>query len=526
MFKTKGFKAIAILTAILLILSFAGCVVQEKQQPTTQPDGTDATEQPSTLISPTRLVIRAWCPERIDAPVNNDLLVFNELVRRTNIEFDWELAPTSSEKEKFNLMMSTSDIPDIIFFGDTSLTPYAEAGLFEPLTALINEHAPNLKKHLIEDPEVRRSITFDDGEIYYVVRTSTALVGGGFMIREDWLNKLNLPMPVTIDEWYDTMVAFKNGKINDYEVIWPFTGRWKIDGIKNFMNAWGIDFYWFIDDNGEVKCGVYEPQAKDAVAWVRKLYTEGLLDPDIFVNNASAWEARITNEISGWTRDSRGRADTFTVMLKQVNPDAQFIGIAPPTGPGGCMSFDKGEKTAGRSAAIKKGSKYKVELIKFLDYGYSEEGLILHNFGVEGITYSKLTDKEVVFTDLIMKDPQGRSPLVALMNQGMDRNIPFPYDERLEMGYRDRGSISVIEAQMPILRDPFPEEVKYTEAERDELNLKWLDIETYIEEVVSKFVMGLEPMDKWDEFRDTLNRMGIEDVIKIQNDAYQRFISR
>ncbi len=522
--KSVGSRVVAVLMVMLLVLSFTGCVVQDKQQPPTQSDGTDTGSDISTLISPTRLKIRAWCPERIDAPINNELLVFKELIERTNIEFDWELAPTASEKEKFNLMMSTGDIPDIVFFGDSSIIPYAEAGLFEPLSGLIEEHAPNLKKYLIDDPAVRRATVFDDGEIYYVVRTSTALVGGGFMIREDWLDKLNLPLPVTLDEWYETMAAFKTGKINDNEVIWPFTGRWDIDDIKHFMGAWGLDFYWFTD-NDQVKCGVYEPAAKEAITWIRKLYVDKMLDPDIFVNNASAWEARITNEISGWTRDSRGRADTLTVTLKQVNPDAQFIGIAPPTGPAGSMSFDKGEVTAGRSAAIKKGSKYKVELIKFLDYGYSEEGLNLHNFGIEGVTYSELTDKKVVFTDKIM-GPDGVIP-GAIMNFGMDRNIPFPYDSRLEMGYRGKGTLSVIEAQMPILRDEFPEgSIKYTDAERDEYNSKWLDMETYITEEVSKFVMGIEPMDKWDEFVQALNRMGIEDVLKIQDTAYKRFLSR
>lgn len=44
--------------------------------------------------------------------------------------------------------------------------------------------------------------------------------------------------------------------------------------------------------------------------------------------------------------------------------------------------------------------------------------------------------------------------------------------------------------------------------------------------MVNKFIMGVEPLDKFDEYVDTLNKIGLEEVLRVQQAAYDRYLAR
>lgn len=52
------------------------------------------------------------------------------------------------------------------------------------------------------------------------------------------------------------------------------------------------------------------------------------------------------------------------------------------------------------------------------------------------------------------------------------------------------------------------------------------DIDTYKSEMFNKFVMGAEPLDRFDAFAETIQSMGIEQAIHIQQAALDRFNKR
>src|SRR5690606_27116471 len=122
------------------------------------------------------------------------------------------------ETDQFSLMFSSGDLPDIVETGwlgthvpggpDNAI----KDGRILRLNELIEEHAPNLTRVLDENPEWRKMITSDEGNIY----TFPFLRGGdllltvhGLALRQDWLDKLELDMPTTLDEWEEVLTAFK-----------------------------------------------------------------------------------------------------------------------------------------------------------------------------------------------------------------------------------------------------------------------------------------------------------------------------
>jgi putative aldouronate transport system substrate-binding protein len=52
------------------------------------------------------------------------------------------------------------------------------------------------------------------------------------------------------------------------------------------------------------------------------------------------------------------------------------------------------------------------------------------------------------------------------------------------------------------------------------------DVKTYYDEMLNKFIMGVEPIDQFENFVETIKGMGIEEAVAIQQAALDRYNSR
>ena len=66
---------------------------------------------------------------------------------------------------------------------------YGLEGAFIALDDLINAHAPNLKRFLDANPEVRQAITAPDGHIYFIPYLPDGKYARGWFVRTDWLDE-------------------------------------------------------------------------------------------------------------------------------------------------------------------------------------------------------------------------------------------------------------------------------------------------------------------------------------------------
>src|SRR5699024_1222219 len=141
----------------------------------------------------------------------NDVLIYNEYEDISNIDINWEMVPFDSLSEKLNLALSGGSLPDAFHSANISsqdLLKYGEQGTLVPLNDLIDEYAPNFKAILEEYPELEKSITLLDGNIYsfpLVVDPDfvSYRLGTTPWINEEWLEELGMDMPKTTDEFYE-----------------------------------------------------------------------------------------------------------------------------------------------------------------------------------------------------------------------------------------------------------------------------------------------------------------------------------
>ena len=166
--------------------------------------------------------------------------------------------------------------------------------------------------------------------------------------------------------------------------------------------------------------------------------------------------------------------------------------------------------------------------MRLLDYGYSEEGNMFFNFGTEGESYN-MVEGYPTYTDLIKNNPDGLSMAQAMTKYTMngDRNS-FVQDVRYleqyaglpeqQQAWEVWGNTDAEKYALPTLYIP--------EEKSSEYATKATAISTYVDEMFVKFISGTEPIENFDKYVKQLKKLGIEDVLKMKQDAYNAYLKQ
>jgi putative aldouronate transport system substrate-binding protein len=153
---------------------------------------------------------------------------------------------------------------------------------------------------------------------------------------------------------------------------------------------------------------------------------------------------------------------------------------------------------------------------------------MLYNFGIEGTSY-KMVDGNPIYTELIMKNPQGmtNTQVMSLYMRG-HTNGPFIQDKRYIEQYYEKPQQKAATTNWKkndwskYIMPP----VTPTADESSELAKIMGDITTYSDEMSLKFIMGVEPLSNYDKYVAQIKSMGIDKAIAIYQAAYNRYDSR
>lgn len=457
-----------------------------------------------------------------------------QLEKETGIKVKYSHPADGQSKEQFNLLIASNNLTDVIEYDWNSSYPGGpEKAIADkiilPLNDLIDKHAPNLKRILQQDKELDKMLKTDSGKYYVfpMIRPDNGLVFRGPMIRKDWLDELQLPVPATIDEWYTVLKAFKEKK----KATAPFTAQYSNEfNIQDaFIGAFRTANRYYIDDQGKVKYGPVDPQFKEALALLRQWYTEGLIDKDFALNTDSkALDNKILSQASGATVGLlSGGMGRWMETGKKQDPKFQLVAAPYPT-------LKKGERAfigqrdfkynPAASKAVTAAAKNPELAVKWLDYAYSEKGSLLFNFGIEGESYT-IQNGTPVFSEKITKDPKYN--LQQMVSQYTKPNGPFPVDSRKNFNtFKEQDEAIKIWEQTDAAKHVLPLFITPTVEESKEVAKMNTAIASYKEEMFVKFVMGKEPLDKFDEYVRRIKDMGSDKVVQIYQDAYDRYNKR
>ena len=141
-----------------------------------------------------------------------------EAVKEVGIKVDWDIYLNSEWGDKKSILLAGGELPDA-FIGSLALSDSDIAknpGVFIPLEDMIGEHMPNLVKAFEDDPALRAMVTSPDGHIYSLPKKLPLrpIAGNALFINQEWLDRLNLDLPQTYEEFYDVLKAFKEQDAN------------------------------------------------------------------------------------------------------------------------------------------------------------------------------------------------------------------------------------------------------------------------------------------------------------------------
>ena len=228
----------------------------------------------------------------------DEMPAIKRMEEETGINLEWEVVKSSDWATKTNLMFATEEYPDLILAQEKDID-FEEYGVVQkvliPLDDLIDQYLPSYTERIaLEDIDPTINLIASDGQTYSVGH----LMGTGhatttsYMINQQWLDALKLPMPTNTEELMDTLRAFKtkdpNGNGQADEI--PFSVRMVAKSITNstssFLQWFGIPFdgsQWiYIDNNKEVQFAPYQDGFRECMEWLHQCYDEGLLDVEVF----------------------------------------------------------------------------------------------------------------------------------------------------------------------------------------------------------------------------------------------------
>lgn len=258
--------------------------------------------------------------------------------------------PLPSNKEEQGEMIleaaRTNSLPDIFMVNRDILTTLIK----ENKVARVDSMYAMMPERTVQmyDAHSRQAASFDEVS-YALCQSGSVDRNEGILIRKDWLDKLNLPIPVTTEDYYNVMKAFTNndpdgdGLDNTYGYGAYIDVRAVEEGLgcrfAPFFGAFGVEGT-FNATKKNAGLNIHKPEYKEALEYITRLTKERLIDPNWAIYSKNTFRDAWKSGKFGMMRESNG-AFAMEANYRDFDekfPSAEWILIDPPVGPRGQSS--------------------------------------------------------------------------------------------------------------------------------------------------------------------------------------------
>lgn len=194
------------------------------------------------------------------------------------------------------------------------------------------------------------------------------------------------------------------------------------------------------------------------------------------------------------------------------------------------MVGQKNQRIVDSCVAITTQCKNPEIAMRFLDYGYSDEGHMLYNFGQEGISYNMVDGNPVYTPEILDSQKNGGLSVGQAMSKYLCAcyNGPFVQDIRYNEQYMqspEQKRALNLWSDTDMLKYALPF-LSMTEDENKKYNKIMQDVENYEMEMLHKFISGKADLSGIDEYYSTMKSLGIDEAISIKQAAYDRYLKK
>ena len=529
-FMSKKTVFLLVLTAIVAAGLFAGGSQSAPAPAAPAPTGAPGVVSYPVTGNPKITISRVADNDIVTAGFSsyNDTPGVKELIKETGINVNFvELV----DQNAYMVYLAGGNLPDIIMAGRTfypgGTAKMVEDGLTQDLTNYLPTYAPDYWKFINSDPQYYKVIREPDGKHYafagYFLQPGN-IYGSwiGLVARQEFLDKLGMKAPETPDELYTYLKRSKDELGCDvpfmsaaYRLAMAYTGG-------ALTSGFGLPKSDTYQIDGKVHYGAYEPAYRDVMAYMNKLYNDGLLDKNFAVTDEPTAHASVLNGKTSLIFTATSRIQNMTAAAP--NP-SQFtlVGLKSLTNTKGTRpmySYADDLVTFSYWCFFPQKSRDVPDGLKLLNFLQTDQGNMLANFGEEGVTYT-MQNGNPVFNDFTLNNPKGL-PIDGVLRAYGLLNFPITQDPRMS---RQRFPLQQQIQAMEVWADA--DSAKYKIANNsilaenaNEYASLVTDITTYINESQAQFISGALPLSQFDNYIATLKKMGMDRLLEILQASY------
>ena len=525
---------VAMLTAAALAVSGlwgCGSVQDSGEDPVSESVAESGTEQEnqagesSAIDTSEKVELRIMVQTALDP---DTLPMFKQIEEKCNVDFVWD-AVESGYSEKKAVVLASNDLPDIFFAGLTTDDIVANPDLFVDMTTLL-DYAPNVQSMFEEVPLTQYVSTYGENGILSLPQ----VIGFNprswevMMINKTWLDKLGLEVPSTLGELEEVLKAFMekdpngNGKADEIPMDWPceyghgpycLTGAFGLADDKNkiILKDGVVDFLYITEEY------------KNVTAYLHKLYSQGLINPEVFtttdysVANAlsSEGDAARVGFTFGWSVESRtGKFTDEYIVLPQLKADDSIENPLWACGPKERVNIEV-------ACALSKSCKNPERAMMVINEFYSEDFALQEYYGSSPEFVENQPDGSWIIKEPVNGTIEEQKLKNALVNRGpcytspdleSRTTLPKELQARLDQD-------NVYADQRPEDNQIFPT-VKFDNEETEELTYLKTDIDKFVDQKSAEWVVNGGIEEEWDNYLEQLQKMGLDRMREIYQEAY------
>lgn len=513
---------------LALSLMFAGTagMAYEELPPITYPVDTDVTLKVWMPIS-------SSCTNHISSYAENESFQYAQ--QATGIGLEFIHPSTAAVNEEFNLMIVSGDLPDIIVNGPyqtsaanaTSCVNGVEDGIYLDLTEYMPQYSPTYWNYIMTNEPFYQDATTDDGRVYYYTnyKNVTSDVEGSwdrFQVRGDWLDELGMDTLRTIEDYEKYFQYILEKK----EGVTPFT-LVKTGVERCFLTAFEVlEGFYHVD--GKVHYGQYEDGFKEYLQLMRDWYSKGYISPD-FTSYTNERDAYLAGESGGYCGTS---VDTFE-LASEIGLDIQncpYLRAYPDQKTHGFYYL---RPANGQYSVISADSEHVAEAMMFIDYGYTVEGSYTYCYGIPEVAWKYGEDGLPKYTDYVLNNDRGYNitevSYILRLHEGFPHmrdsdaySIPSnsvnPECLAYRLQWQDDPNCNSTDWCLPSLTLPNEDSLRRSEI--------MTEVDTYVNEMVLKYITGAESLDTFENYQQELRNMGIEEAIELTQKSYDKLMTK
>ncbi|OUS76168.1 hypothetical protein B1748_12940 [Paenibacillus sp. MY03] len=450
--------------------------------------------------------------------------------RDTGIKLDITEVPAMAWNEKIGVTIASGDLPDVIIGGIPNLT--LNKGSLMPLNDLIEQYSPTLVELYKKHPEYKFAGTLPDDNLYSLplLQTKSGNTGVNFSINQEWLDKLQLKVPETTEELYQTLKAFKekdpngNGKKDEIPYSFYTDENYGLDAMLWHFGLVNDETAHVMVEDGKMLFVPADNRYLDYLRFLHKLYAEGLIDPDGFVQKSTDLYTKGNKGLLGLFNHH-----SYADIAVGTEKAEHYTDILPMKDSNGEITV-LGSKFAGDldidQFAISVNSKYPEAIVRMYEYINSDfERMMTMAFGRKDVIWKENADgkwEKITtlpeginnFAEFRHTESPGMKGFYLLKDEDIEnQNVTDPRDLREQ----DKNIF-----YKPYLKEEvIPKGMDTIEAEQEKNNM-FTEIDTYIQNFLAQSVLKGVDDKQWAAHLDKLEKLNIKRYVELYQSFYDR----